>query len=138
MGPSSIYKWGEVTGDGKVGGGRRSGVRVNDYKMPSPYNDGYSYEDGSMWMDEEMGGNWMNISSFKQYIFPSGRVKPSSLTQLRLADHRRAVNYIKRCRRMGLLPYMRVQAKMYSDPAAIRPSRDMIYNAGSVAREASR
>lgn len=74
-----------------------------------------------MWMEDQMGSNWMNVTTLKTYTFPSGRMKPRVMTKLRSTDHRRAMIYIKRLRKMGLMPYHRLQAKVEGDPLARRP-----------------
>mmetsp|Transcript_147461 Transcript_147461/g.410788 ORF Transcript_147461/g.410788 Transcript_147461/m.410788 type:complete len:103 (-) Transcript_147461:136-444(-) len=74
-----------------------------------------------MWMEDQMGGNWMNITTLKSYTFPSGRLKPRVMTKLRMADHKRAMRYIKRLRHFGLMPFHRIQAKLETDEKARRP-----------------
>merc|ERR1719221_1545243 len=87
----------------------------------SYYNDGWRFGGKNMWMEDQMGGNWMNITTLRTYTFPSGRMKPRVMTKLRMSDHKRAMRYIKRLRRFGLMPYHRLQAKISTDPAAMRP-----------------
>ena len=70
-----------------------------------------------------MGGNWMNVTTLKSYTFPSGRLKPRVMTKLRASDHKRAIRYVKRLRHFGLMPFHRLQANMYKDPAAKRAPR---------------
>merc|ERR1712227_600926 len=85
------------------------------------YKDGWRHGGRNMWMEEGMGGNWMNISVLKEYTFPSGRLKPRVMTKLRQPDHKRAIRYIKRLRQLGLMPYHRIQAKIDTDPTAKAP-----------------
>merc|ERR1711920_546631 len=94
---------------------------------PSLYNDGWRYGSRSMWMEDTMNRNWMNITVLREYTFPSGRLKPRTMTKLSSASHARAMKYIKRLRRMGLMPFHRLQSKMLTDdeaqnPRAISPS----------------
>mmetsp|Transcript_46358 Transcript_46358/g.93537 ORF Transcript_46358/g.93537 Transcript_46358/m.93537 type:complete len:124 (-) Transcript_46358:111-482(-) len=85
------------------------------------YKDGWRFGGKNAWLEDQMGGNWMNISTLRQYTFPSGRLKPRVMTKLRMSDHKRAMRYIKRLRHFGLMPFHRIQAKVESDPAAKRP-----------------
>ncbi|CAE7484271.1 unnamed protein product [Symbiodinium natans] len=90
---------------------------------PAYYNDGWRHGGINMWMEDQLGGNWMNVSALKQYTYASGRLKPRVLTKLRMSDHKRAVKYIKRFRRLGIMPYHRLLAKIEKDPEAKRPAR---------------
>merc|ERR1712037_908920 len=94
---------------------------------PSLYNDGWRYGARSMWMEDTMNRNWMNITVLREYTFPSGRLKPRTMTKLSSASHSRAIRYIKRLRRIGLMPFHRLQSKMLTDddaqnPRAINPN----------------
>eukprot|EP00929_Paragymnodinium_shiwhaense_P067284 TRINITY_DN3387_c0_g2_i1.p2 TRINITY_DN3387_c0_g2~~TRINITY_DN3387_c0_g2_i1.p2 ORF type:complete len:220 (+),score=47.02 TRINITY_DN3387_c0_g2_i1:86-745(+) len=103
--------------------GRPGGVAMGRMRwvQKERYGDGWRFGGRNMWLEEAMGSNWMNITVLKTYTFPSGRVKPRVMTKLRQSDHKRAVRYVKRLRRMGLMPYHRIQAKVATDPAAQRP-----------------
>mmetsp|Transcript_63968 Transcript_63968/g.144371 ORF Transcript_63968/g.144371 Transcript_63968/m.144371 type:complete len:219 (+) Transcript_63968:79-735(+) len=103
--------------------GRASGVAMHGRRWVSKdfYRDGWRFGGRNMWMEDQMGGNWMNISTLKTYTFPSGRLKPRVMTKLRMSDHKRAMRYIKRLRHFGLMPFHRIQAKIQTDPSAKRP-----------------
>jgi len=88
------------------------------------YKDGWRFGGKNMWMEDQMGGNWMNITTLSKYTFPSGRLKPRVMTKLRMADHKRAMRYIKRLRHFGLMPFQRLQANVGTDTLAKRPERE--------------
>jgi len=104
-----------------------SGSAVTMYGGPwfakDNYKDGWRFGGKNMWMEDQMGGNWMNITTLSQYTFPSGRLKPRVMTKLRMADHKRAMRYIKRLRHFGLMPFHRLQAKVGDDALAKRSER---------------
>lgn len=102
------------------------------------YEDGWKIGGKNMWIEERLGGNWMNITSLKEYTFASGRLKPRVLTKLRMADHKRATRYIKRLRMLGLMPYHRLLAKIETDPEAKRPQRVTMPTQGQAARSSER
>ncbi|CAK0893221.1 unnamed protein product [Prorocentrum cordatum] len=97
---------------------------------PSVYNDGWRQGRYNLWMEEQMGGNWMNITQLKEYTHPSGRLKSRYLTKLFMSNHNRAMIYIKRLQCLGLMPYHRIQAKMANDPAALPPPPKVQFNSG--------
>merc|ERR1719401_1378751 len=107
--------------------GRDTGAVAMEARRREPwfskdyYKDGWRFGGRNMWMEDQMGGNWMNITTLRTYTFPSGRLKPRVMTKLRLSDHKRAIRYIKRLRIMGLMPFHRIQAKLETDPEARRP-----------------
>mmetsp|Transcript_22756 Transcript_22756/g.65620 ORF Transcript_22756/g.65620 Transcript_22756/m.65620 type:complete len:212 (-) Transcript_22756:165-800(-) len=98
------------------------------------YGDGWRFGGRNMWLEDQMGGNWMNISVLKTYTFPSGRLKPRVMTKLRQADHKRAIRYIKRLRHFGLMPFHRIQAHVKTDPDAQRPMRANSFGQNRVAQ----
>mmetsp|Transcript_21401 Transcript_21401/g.49817 ORF Transcript_21401/g.49817 Transcript_21401/m.49817 type:complete len:196 (+) Transcript_21401:66-653(+) len=87
------------------------------------YADGWRHGGKNMWVEDQLGGNWMNITALKQYTYASGRLKPRVMTKLRMSDHKRAIRYIKRFRQLGIMPYHRLLAKIEQDPDAKRPPR---------------
>lgn len=93
---------------------------MHGYVKKSVYNDGW-YGGRNAWLEEAMGGNWMNVSVLKTYTHPNGKLKQRVFTKLRMADHKRATKYIKRLRSMGLMPFHRLQAKVKKAPEASRP-----------------
>mmetsp|Transcript_74845 Transcript_74845/g.173459 ORF Transcript_74845/g.173459 Transcript_74845/m.173459 type:complete len:202 (-) Transcript_74845:67-672(-) len=97
--------------------------RGRSYIAPELYDDGWRHGLRNMWLEDQMGGNWMNVSTLRTYTYPSGRLKPRVLTKLRAADHKRAVRYIKRLQHFGLMPFHRIESRLESDIAARRPPR---------------
>merc|ERR1719410_1692178 len=89
------------------------------------YEDGWRWGARNMWLEDQMGSNWMNVSTLRTYTFPSGRMKPRVMTKLRLADHKRAARYIKRLQHFGMMPFHRILADIEKDPAAQRPKMTM-------------
>mmetsp|Transcript_135948 Transcript_135948/g.290541 ORF Transcript_135948/g.290541 Transcript_135948/m.290541 type:complete len:219 (+) Transcript_135948:79-735(+) len=96
-------------------------MEVARYHLKDQYRDGWRFGSRNMWLEDQMGGNWMNVTKLREYTFPSGRLKPRVMTKLRQSDQKRAMRYIKRLRRFGMMPFHRLQAKISTDPAAMRP-----------------
>ncbi|CAJ1330735.1 unnamed protein product, partial [Effrenium voratum] len=97
-------------------------TQMNSRYVRKPYyEDGWRVGGRNMWIEDRLGGNWMNITALKQYTYPSGRLMPRVMTKLRMTDHKRAMRYIKRMRMLGLMPYHRLLGNIGKDPAAKRP-----------------
>jgi len=92
-----------------------------EFQQKAVYDDGWRYGGKNEWLEDALGGDWLNPNALRQYTFPSGRLKPRVMTKLRMCDHKRAIRYIKRLRQFGLMPFHRLAAKVETDPEARRP-----------------
>eukprot|EP00438_Fugacium_kawagutii_P019089 Skav234717 [mRNA] locus=scaffold634:149620:157870:+ [translate_table: standard] len=75
---SSSSRAASVLTDGRMDAPQMESLTAmnSKYVRKPYYEDGWRIGGKNMWIEERLGGNWMNITALKEYTFASGRLKP--------------------------------------------------------------